>query len=109
VSKTKHLLYLIIFSLLFIPLAVEAWAPIDTSGAIQTLLGDIADWLYAIGLAVALIVIIVGGIMYMTSGGNEEKTNKAKKTIISGLIGAGIVILAGVILDTVRYIIEGAI
>jgi len=37
-------------------------------------------------------MIIIGGIQYMTSAGNEEKTNKAKKTILWAIIGIAIVI-----------------
>jgi len=67
---------------------------------------DLANWLYIVGLAIAVIVVVIGGIQYMTAGGNEETQTKAKKTIISGLIGAGIVLLAGVIVATVAGFIS---
>lgn len=65
------------------------------------LIDDAANWVYTIGFAVALIVLVVGGISYMTAGGNEDKQKSAKKTIVTGLIGAAIILLAGIILDTV--------
>lgn len=43
---------------------------------------------------VALVVIIIGGFMWMTAGGNEEKVGKAKKVLIQGLIGLVIILLA---------------
>lgn len=43
---------------------------------------------------VAVVVIIIGGFMWMTAGGNEEKVGKAKKVLIQGLIGLVIVLLA---------------
>lgn len=43
---------------------------------------------------VAVVVIIIGGFMWMTAAGNEEKVGKAKKVIIQGLIGLVIVLLA---------------
>jgi hypothetical protein len=43
---------------------------------------------------VAVVVILLGGFMWMTAGGNEEKVGKAKKLIISGIIGLVIVISA---------------
>lgn len=97
----KFLPYLAI-SLLFVP-AIVAAQPVRGGwnlGDITGILSDIANWLYVIGFAVALIIIVVGGIGYMTAGGDEEKTGKAKKTIITGLIGAAIILLAGIILDT---------
>lgn len=103
----KFLPYLAI-SLLFIP--AIAGAAISRGGwslsNITGILGDVANWLYVIGFAVALIIIVVGGISYMTAGGDEEKTGKAKKTIITGLIGAAIILLAGIILDTLaRFLV----
>jgi len=97
----KFLPYLAI-SLLLLPV-IAAAQPVRggwTLTNITSLLDDAANWLYVIGFAVALIIIVVGGISYMTAGGDEEKTGKAKKTIITGLIGAAIILLAGIILDT---------
>lgn len=43
---------------------------------------------------IAVIIILIGGFLWMTSGGNEEKVKKAKKVIVSGVIGLVIVIAA---------------
>jgi len=43
---------------------------------------------------VAVIIILLGGFMWMTAGGNDEKIGKAKKLIIAGIIGLIIVISA---------------
>jgi len=97
----KFLPYLAI-SLLLLPV-IAAAQPVRggwTLTNITSLLDDAANWLYVIGFAVALIIVVIGGISYMTAGGDEEKTGKAKKTIITGLIGAAIILLAGIILDT---------
>ena len=59
-----------------------------------------AYWLRAIGFALAIVIVIVAGIMYMTSGGNETRTSSAKKTLIAGLVGAAIILMAGYILGT---------
>ncbi len=73
---------------------------------IESFLATVADWLYIIGIAIVLLVVIIGGIRYVTAGGNEELVASAKKTIIRGLIGAAIILLAGIIVDTVRSFIE---
>lgn len=77
-----------------------------TATDISDFLGVVADWLYIIGIAIVLLVVIIGGIRYVTAGGNEDQVAGAKKTIISGLIGAAIILLAGIIVDTVRNFIE---
>jgi len=43
---------------------------------------------------VAVVVILIGGFMWMTAGGNDEKVGKAKKILIQGLIGMVIILLA---------------
>lgn len=43
---------------------------------------------------VVVIMIIVGGVGYLTSGGDAGKVEKAKKTILYAVIGAVICVLA---------------
>lgn len=61
----------------------------------------ISRWLYFVGAGLALVVIIWGGIMYMTAGGDENRVSKAKKILLYGLIGAVIMYASGYILSTV--------
>jgi len=49
--------------------------------------------LYAAGL-VAVVMIIVAGISYITSGGNVENATNARRRIINTLIGLAIVVIA---------------
>lgn len=69
------------------------------------LVDRIAGFLYVIGWSLALVVILWGGIMYMASGGAEDKITQAKKIIINGLIGTVIVVCSGVILSTLMYLL----
>lgn len=62
------------------------------------LVDRIAGALYLIGWSLAIVVILWGGIVYMTSGSNEDQIQRAKKIIINGIIGAAIVISSGFIL-----------
>ena len=48
---------------------------------------------------VAVAVVIMGGIQYVTSTGDPAKTKKARDTIIWGAIGLVVVILAWVIVS----------
>jgi len=56
---------------------------------------------------VAVVVIIIGGFMWMTAGGDTEKVGKAKKTLIQGLIGLIIILLAYAIASFVVKLITG--
>lgn len=44
-----------------------------------------------------VILLIYAGFVWMTSAGNEEKISKAKKTIITAIIGLAIVLSAYII------------
>ena len=57
---------------------------------IETLL----NWVLGFLALVAVILILVGGFMWMTSGGGEEKVKKAKKLLYSALIGLVIIMAA---------------
>lgn len=50
---------------------------------------------------VAVVMIIVGGIMYTTSSGDTAKVKKAKDTIMYGVIGLVIALLAFAIVNFV--------
>lgn len=55
----------------------------------------------------AVIIIIYGGFLWMTSRGNDEQVGQAKSTITAGLIGLVIIILAYVITNVVVSTIQG--
>ncbi|MDD2646419.1 MAG: hypothetical protein PHV78_00620 [Patescibacteria group bacterium] len=43
---------------------------------------------------IAVVIIIIGGFQWMTSGGNEEKIGGAKKLMGAGVIGLFIIVIA---------------
>lgn len=47
--------------------------------------------------SIAVIFLIVGGFRYITSAGNEEASEKGKKTIVTSLIGLAVIVLSGVL------------
>lgn len=67
---------------------------------------DIADILMWIGIALAVIIVIIGGIRYMTAGDSEDKVKGARKMIINGLIGAAIIMAASYLVGAVAEFIE---
>lgn len=54
--------------------------------------------LFFIG-ALALIFVIWGGIQFVTSGGDAEKTTKARNTLLYAIIGVVVVVLAYAIVN----------
>ena len=56
--------------------------------------------LYVVGI-LAVVMIIIGGIQYTTSGGDQAAVTKAKNTILYGIVGLVIAILAYAIVNFV--------
>ena len=72
---------------------------------IQYRITQIAQFLIIVGVILAIIFIIWGGITYMFAGGDAEKATVAKDRIKNGIIGAGVVLAVGVILQTLAGLI----
>ena len=62
----------------------------DLKGNVTTILNGIIG---VLGL-VCVVVMIIGGVNYMTSAGDAGKVKKGKDTILYGLIGLVVCVLA---------------
>ena len=71
----------------------------SVDGAVATAI-NIFSWIAGI---TAVIMVIVGGFQYVTSGGDSGKVGSAKNTILYALIGIVIVALAQVI---VKFVVK---
>ena len=65
---------------------VKLTNPISTSD-IPTLAGNIIQALLGIVGAVALLMVVYGGFLWLTSAGNPERIKKGKETLIWAVIG----------------------
>lgn len=77
--------------------------PVNTAGAgdlKDTIIGIINAVIGVLGV-VAVVIIIIGGVGYMTSSGDAGRVKKAKDTILYGLIGLVICVLAFAIVNFV--------
>lgn len=72
----------------------------DSTDLTKSITGIINGVIAALGI-VAVIIIIIGGVNYMTSSGDASKVKKAKDTILYGVIGLVICVLAFAIVNFV--------
>jgi hypothetical protein len=56
--------------------------------------------LYVAGIA-AVVIIVIGGIQYIVSQGEPDKTAKAQSTILNSLIGLVIAVMAATVINYV--------
>ena len=74
--------------------ATGAGYEINDEKTIESYIGQIINIVLSVLGVVFLILIIYGGILWMTAAGNEEKVKKAKELITEALIGLVIVLAA---------------
>ena len=75
-------------------------------GEFSDKLTQVLNWIFGIIGIVAVIMIILGGFTLMTSSGDPGKVKKGKDTILYGVIGLVVALLAVVI---VNFVINKAV
>lgn len=54
---------------------------------ITATINKIIQIIFAVGEIAFAILLLIGGVMYITSAGEEDQTNKAKKLMLNAIIG----------------------
>lgn len=129
-TYSKMLQILVVFAFMFLlvlPVAVDA-ASLNlgteyaanlglSNGNGQTPQGmavTIVRWLMTFLGIVATVMILYGGFVWMTAGGNEDKVGTAKKIIAAGVVGlvivlAGFAIITWVVSTSQGLLVNGSI
>jgi hypothetical protein len=79
-----------------------AFGCISTSGnALNNFVRTIYQYALFLGAALSIIMIVLGGVQYITSSGNPDSIESAKNRITSALWGFGLLVLAIIIFQTI--------
>lgn len=81
----------------------------DTYATTQGVINKIVEGInFFIGFSAlfAVILIIVGGVKYITAGGDDEKIKQGSGTITNAIIGFVIVLIASLIVKTVISLVN---
>ena len=77
---------------------VRSYFGLGAGPAGQTTVGDLVTNVLQILLlvagSVAVVFLVLGGFRYITSRGNEEATESAKKTMTAAIVGLVVIIMA---------------
>ncbi|MEI6511183.1 MAG: pilin [Candidatus Uhrbacteria bacterium] len=65
-----------------------------SSGDLPTTIASLIRVVLGILGIIAVVIILIGGFKWMTSGGNDDKVKSARKVMTSGIIGLVIVLSA---------------
>ena len=119
----KALLFIVACSIIFIATSTTVTAqdncpsglvcipdPLNCDGQCDLLgiINKIIDFLKIITIPLATIMIIISGIQYLTSAGNEERASKAKKTMLYTVIGLAVVLAVDFIVGLIQEILKSA-
>lgn len=88
------------------PLQISSTEP---AKIVMEIIGKIIEIVYASVIGLAIIFLIIGGILYMLSSGNEKRLETAKKMIVYSLVGVAIAIGAAVIMKEIATALGGEI
>lgn len=61
----------------------------------------------ALSFAIAVIFVIYGGYLYITSGGNEEQATTGRRTVTYAVIGIILIILSFIIISVITNLVQG--
>lgn len=66
----------------------------SSGGNLSKIIGFVFNFIIAIAAGIFVIMLLVGGVTYLTGAGNDEQTGKGKKMLIDAIIGLFIVLAA---------------
>lgn len=78
-----------------------------TSRPLFSILLTVIDWAITLVGILAVIIFIYGGFIYLTSQGENDKIEQAKKIILYAIVGVIVSILGLVAVTTINSIING--
>ncbi|MCK4919011.1 MAG: hypothetical protein KAS01_01360 [Candidatus Pacebacteria bacterium] len=81
-------------------------APSNVPTDIEMAVMNLTNWILGFIAIIATLVIIWGGVQYLTAGGNDDAVGAAKKTISYGIIGMVIAGLAYAMVIVVTQILQ---
>lgn len=68
----------------------------------------VINYILVISGSVTILFLVVGGFWYVTSAGNEEQAEKARKIIINSVIGLVVILMSAAIVRIVASTLNSA-
>ena len=65
----------------------------------------ITDWIFVILIAISMMMIIYGAVLFTTSSGDPEKTGKARQLILFAAVGLAVAFFARAVPALVKVIL----
>ena len=78
-------------------------------GGLVRFINVVIRYVLAVAVGLGLIVIVVGGYIYMTAGGNAQRVSTAKSVIGMALLGIVLAVAASLLLNTISPQFSGQV
>lgn len=112
-SVLKIIIVLFLFNIIF-PLTIQAItfdnplcppANPHCNMTFLDMIDRITNFIFTIGVAIFPIMAIIGGFLFLSSGGDPAKLKKAKELLLYAIIGLIIVLFAWAIISVIKSVL----
>lgn len=82
--------------------------PVSDASTLSGIATNVLNFLLSIVGVIGIIMLVVGGLMYLTAAGDEDRINSGKKIVNYSIIGIAIALAALVIVTQIANFFNGA-
>jgi Type IV secretion system pilin len=97
----------VVAAALVVLFATPAFADTTTAPSLSGVIDNLRNWLVGILAGVATLFLTIGGLRYLTAGGDPGQVEKAKTALKSAAIGYALAILAPLLVSILASIVGG--
>ncbi|MBI2054360.1 MAG: TrbC/VirB2 family protein [Candidatus Staskawiczbacteria bacterium] len=105
-NKNRKIAHAILLAgIILIPVAAMAASALQQPPEGKTfdqIISFIKGLIYTIGIALVVIMLLISGIMFITSAGDPEKVQRARNTLLYAVVGAVVLIVAASIFKVIE-------
>jgi hypothetical protein len=77
-----------------------------TATSLASLISNLTDWLVGLLAGVATLFLTLGGLRYLTAGGDPGQVEKAKTALKSGAVGYALAALAPLLVSILASLVS---
>jgi len=105
----KQIILIFIFTCLIMPVTVVAdeiqiQNPLIAT-SFEAIIDNIIDFIFKIAAVLAPLMVVIGGFLFVTAGGNSQQITQAKNLLIWTAVGFSVVLLSKGILAIINQIL----
>ena len=92
---------------LLVLVATPASAAANAAPTLNSVINNLRDWIVGFLAALATLFLTIGGVRYVTAGGDPGQVEKAKTALKSAAIGYALAILAPLLVSILASVVSG--